>query len=86
MLSTSKGATGRNLQTRPKIIIKWPEYQIENFPDKSLFITLKAKMSSKSVFNLMKFAGLTKNPKKKYRNTKSFNQNEIFRKKVYLIP
>jgi hypothetical protein len=49
MLSTSKGVKRRNLQTLPKIIIKWQEYQIENFPEKSMFSTLKAKTSSKFV-------------------------------------
>jgi hypothetical protein len=34
MRSTSKEATRWNLQTRLKIIIKWPERQIENIREK----------------------------------------------------
>jgi hypothetical protein len=37
------------VQTRPKIIIEWPEYQIGNFLEKKMFSTLKAKTSSKLV-------------------------------------
>jgi hypothetical protein len=37
------------LQTNPKIIIKWSAYQIENFPEKSMRSTLKAKTSSNRI-------------------------------------
>jgi hypothetical protein len=44
----------QNLQTRPKIIIKWPEYQIENFPKKSMVMvsTLQVYRSQKFVWEL----------------------------------
>jgi hypothetical protein len=36
--------------TRHKLIIQWPEYFIENFPEKLIFSTLKVKMSSEQGF------------------------------------
>jgi hypothetical protein len=69
------------------MIIKWAGYQIEHFPEKSIFITLKAKPSSKFVYcdKPMKLAGSTQYPTK-YRNTKSTKQNKNLPKKVNLVP
>jgi TnpA family transposase len=85
MLRTSKWVTRRNLQTQPKIIIKLPEYQIENFPDKSMYSTLKAKTSSKFVlWQPDEIYRIDSKSLKNYRNTKSTNQNINFPKTKYV--
>jgi hypothetical protein len=61
--NTSKGATRRSLQTRPEIIIKWPEYQIENIPEKVCLVFENRKRPQNSNLSCpTKFAGLTRNP------------------------
>jgi hypothetical protein len=63
MLRISTEATQR-IYRLLKIIIKWPEYQIENFPTKSMFgITLKLKMSPKLVLKQLDEISNTQNLK-----------------------
>jgi hypothetical protein len=64
ILNISKRAARRKLQTQPKIIIKWPDYQIENFPEKVCLVLLKRKPAQNLYYeNPTKFAVLTQNPK-----------------------
>jgi hypothetical protein len=73
-----------NLQAELKIlkkIIGTPNLSIKtkNFEKKTVFRTLKVERGQK--YARTEFAGSTQNPKKKYENIKSTNQNEIFPKK-----
>jgi hypothetical protein len=58
------------------------------FPNKKYLVTQKCKRAKNSYEGYpTEFAGSTQNHKKKYRNTKSTNQDEHFpKKKVCLVP
>jgi hypothetical protein len=77
------------LQAESKILKKILEHQIYQSKQKIskkkiVFRTLKVERGKK--YARTEFAGPTQNPKKNYKNIKSTNQNEIFQKKVCLVP
>jgi hypothetical protein len=86
MLSNLKGPTRRNLQTRPKTIIKyWLEYQIENFPEKECLVSLTIIKQKVPKFHMEPPNAIFRlDPKllKNDRNTKSTNQIENVSKKI----
>jgi hypothetical protein len=81
------GATRRNLQAQLKSLEKIRNIksanQYENYPKKSMVITLKVERIQKFVWT--ELAGSTENVKKNCRNIKSTNQNINVPKKKYVL-